>query len=62
MTPFAQVKAQIRTQLESEKKNTAVNTWVADVEKQYKDKVQYATGFEPPDTSTTTGQTTTTGG
>jgi parvulin-like peptidyl-prolyl isomerase len=63
VTPFAQVKAQIRTQLESEKKNGAVNTWVADVEKQYKDKVQYATGFEPPDTSTTsTGQTTTTGG
>jgi parvulin-like peptidyl-prolyl isomerase len=63
VTPFAQVKAQIRTQLESEKKNSAVNAWVADIEKAYKDKVQYATGFEPPDTSaTTTGQTTTTGG
>jgi len=62
VTPFAQVKDQIRTQLESETKNTAVNKWVSDVEKEYKDKVQYAAGFEPPDTSTTTGETTTTSG
>lgn len=61
VTPFAQVKDQIQTQLESETKNTAVNKWVADVEKEYKDKVQYAAGFEPPDTSTTTGETTTSG-
>ena len=61
VTPFAQVKDQIRTQLESETKNTAVTKWVADVEKEYKDKVQYAAGFEPPDTSTTTGETTTSG-
>ena len=61
VTPFAQVKDQIRTQLESETKNTAVNKWVSDVEKEYKDKVQYAAGFEPPDTSTTTGETTTSG-
>ncbi len=61
VTPFAQVEDQIRTQLESEKKNAAVNTWVSDVEKQYKSKVQYAAGFEPPDTSTTTGETTTSG-
>ena len=62
MTPFAQVESQIRTQLESKKKNDAVTKWVADVEKQYKDKVQYAAGFEPPDTSTTTGETTTSSG
>jgi len=61
VTPFAQVKDQIRTQLESESKNTAVNKWVADVEKEYKGKVQYAAGFAPPDTSTTTGETTTSG-
>jgi parvulin-like peptidyl-prolyl isomerase len=61
VTPFDQVKDQIRTQLESEKKNTAVNKWVADVEKEYKGKVQYAAGFAPPDTSTTTGETTTSG-
>ena len=62
VTPFAQVKAQIKTQLDSESKNTAVNEWVAGVEKEYKDKVQYAAGFEPPDTSTTTDQTTSTSG
>ena len=62
VTPFAQVKSQIKTQLESESKNTAVNKWVADVQKEYKDKVQYAAGFEPPDTSTTTDQATTTSG
>ncbi len=61
VTPFAQVEDQIRTQLESDRKNAAVNTWVSDVEKQYKSKVQYAAGFEPPDTSTTTGETTTSG-
>jgi parvulin-like peptidyl-prolyl isomerase len=61
VTPFAQVKDQIKTQLESETKNTAVNKWVADVEKEYKDKVQYAAGFEPPDTSATTGESTTSG-
>lgn len=61
VTPFAQVEGQIRTQLDSEKKNEAVNKWVADVEKEYKDKVQYATGFAPPDTSSTTGESTTSG-
>ena len=61
VTPFSQVKSQIRSQLESERKNSAVNDWVANVEKSYKDKVQYAAGFEPPDTSTT-DQTTTTSG
>jgi parvulin-like peptidyl-prolyl isomerase len=61
VTPLAQVKAQIKTQLESERKNNAVNDWVADVQKEYKDKVQYAAGFEPPDTSTTQ-ETTSSGG
>jgi hypothetical protein len=56
------VQDQIRTQLVSQKKNDAVNDWVANVEKEYKGKVQYAVGFEPPDTSTTTGETTTSGG
>jgi parvulin-like peptidyl-prolyl isomerase len=57
VTPLAQVKAQIKTQLESEKKNTTVDGWVADVQKEYKDKVTYAAGFEPPDTSTTGDET-----
>ena len=62
VTPLSQVQDQIRTQLVSQKKNDAVNDWVANVEKEYKGKVQYAVGFEPPDTSTTTGETTTSGG
>ena len=61
MTPFAQVKDQIRTQLLSENKNKAVNDWVAETQKKYEDKVTYAAGFEPPDT-TTTGEETTSGG
>ena len=61
VTPFAQVKSQIKTQLESERKNSAVNDWVADVEKEYEGKVQYAAGFEPPDTSTTEETTSTDG-
>jgi foldase protein PrsA len=60
VTPFAQVKQQIRTQLVSERKNTAVNDWVAETQKKYKDKVTYAAGFEPPDTSDT-GEETATG-
>jgi parvulin-like peptidyl-prolyl isomerase len=59
VTPFDQVKAQIRTQLTSERKNTAVNEWVSETEKKFKDKVTYAAGFTPPDTSTTEDQTTT---
>jgi parvulin-like peptidyl-prolyl isomerase len=53
VTPFTQVKSQIKSRLESERKNSAVNDWVSDVAKEYEGKVQYAAGFEPPDTSTT---------
>jgi parvulin-like peptidyl-prolyl isomerase len=60
VTPFAQVKDQIRTQLLSENKNKAVNDWVTETQKKYEDKVTYAAGFEPPDT-TTTGEETTSG-
>ena len=52
VTPFAQVKAQIRSQLEGERKNTAVNEWVTATQKAYEDKITYAAGFEPPETST----------
>ena len=45
MTPLSQVQDQIRTQLVSQKKNDAVNDWVANVEKEYKGKVQYAVGL-----------------
>ena len=59
VTPFAEVKAQIRTQLAEERKNKAVSAWATEIEKKYKDKVTYAAGFQPPDTSTTEEETTT---
>jgi parvulin-like peptidyl-prolyl isomerase len=59
VTPFAQVKNQIRQTLLQQQKSSAVSAWVAKVEKEYKDKVMYAAGYEPPDTtSTDTGTTT----
>ncbi len=58
-TAFTEVRAQIKSQLLQQKKGNAVSAWVAKVEKEYKGKVSYATGYEPPDTSTTdTGSTT----
>ncbi len=59
VTPFAEVKAQIRTQIAEERKNKAASDWATGVEKKYKDKVTYAAGFQPPDTSTTEEETTT---
>ena len=35
VTPFAEVKAQIRTQLLEERKSKAVNDWAADIQKEY---------------------------
>ncbi len=61
VTPFAQVKDQIRSTLLQQERSDAVSKWASKVEKEYKDKVLYATGYEPPDTSTDTG-TTATGG
>ena len=59
VTPFTDVRKQIKSQLVQQKKNDAVSAWVSKVEKDYKDKVQYAAGYEPPDTTATdTGATT----
>jgi parvulin-like peptidyl-prolyl isomerase len=60
VTPFTEVQSQIKSQLLQQKKSDAVSVWVAKVEKEYKDKVQYAAGYEPPDTTAT--DTGTTGG
>ena len=60
VTPFTEVRTQIKSQLLQQKKSDAVSAWVAKVEKEYKGKVSYATGYEPPDTTTT--DTGTTGG
>ena len=61
VTPFAEVKGQIRTQLLEERKNKAVNDWASDIQKEYEDKVTYAAGFEPPATTTGDETETTTG-
>jgi len=45
------LREQIRSQLLTQKRNEAMNTWVKDLEKRYEDKIDYATGFAPPSTS-----------
>jgi parvulin-like peptidyl-prolyl isomerase len=60
VTPFTQVRDQIKSQLLQQKKGDAVSEWVSGVEKQYKGKVTYAAGYDPPDT-TSTGTGTTSG-
>jgi parvulin-like peptidyl-prolyl isomerase len=62
VTPFAQVKDQIRTQLVEQRKSAAVNDWAKDIEDEYEGKVTYAAGFEPPDTTTGDQEETTAGG
>jgi parvulin-like peptidyl-prolyl isomerase len=59
VTPFTEVRAQIKSQLLQQKKGDAVSQWVAKVEKEYKGKVSYATGYEPPETTATDTGTTT---
>jgi foldase protein PrsA len=53
-TPLASAEAQIKSQLLEEKKNKAVQDWTADLEKSYKDKITYSTGFAPPAVATDT--------
>ncbi|MGH3008777.1 MAG: peptidylprolyl isomerase [Gaiellaceae bacterium] len=51
--PFKQVQSQIEQQLVSQKQQTAWSAWLANLQKQYQDKVEYQTGYAPPPTSTT---------
>ncbi len=53
-TPLAAADAQIRAQLAQSKKDTAVQEWSKDLEKRYKDKVTYTTGYAPPAAATDT--------
>lgn len=62
VTPFPQVKDQIKSQLVEERKSSAVSEWASGVEKEYDGKVTYAAGFEPPATTTGDAETTTTDG
>jgi parvulin-like peptidyl-prolyl isomerase len=57
VTPFAQVKESIRQQLLQQKRNTALEAWLATLKAEYAKKISYAAGLAPP--STTTAPTTT---
>jgi foldase protein PrsA len=59
VTPLDAVRDSIKQQLEQQKKNEAMQQWVRDLEKKYKDEIVYAAGFEPPKTDTGTGTTET---
>jgi parvulin-like peptidyl-prolyl isomerase len=60
VTPLAKVSGEIESQLLDQKKQEILTEWAAKVQKDYDGKVQYAAGFEPPDTeapeTTTTAQ------
>ena len=59
ITPFSQVKLQIKGQLEQTKKQDKMRKWVDDVKKEFSKKIHYAAGFAPATTGTTTSATTT---
>jgi parvulin-like peptidyl-prolyl isomerase len=59
-TPLKDVKASIKSQLENTKKQDAMNKWVADVKKQFSDKVSYQAGYKPTATTTSSTATATT--
>jgi foldase protein PrsA len=52
------LKDQIRQQLLTTQRNEAMTKWVDDLKKEYKDKVEYATGFAPAAAAQDTGATT----
>src|SRR3954447_18539816 len=52
-TPEKQVSDSIKQQLVQTKKNEQMTNWVNGLEKDFKGKVKYATGYTPPSTSTT---------
>ncbi|HET7744237.1 MAG TPA: peptidylprolyl isomerase [Gaiellaceae bacterium] len=58
-TPFSRVKASIRATLLQNQRNQVMSQWVSDLTARYKSKVKYATGFEPPNLSTTDTTTAT---
>jgi foldase protein PrsA len=58
-TPLKSVRKSISDTLVGQKKSDAVTKWLEDLKQEYADKIEYASGFAPPDTSSTTGTTET---
>lgn len=59
--PLAEVSKDIRTTLLDTKRKSVLTAWVAKLNESYKNKVEYASGFAPPQTTTTTTSPFTTG-
>jgi parvulin-like peptidyl-prolyl isomerase len=53
-TPLSQLRAQIRTQLVSQKRSEALTDWVQETKDEYGSKTHYQVGFAPPTTATAT--------
>lgn len=58
-TPYEQVKATIHTTLLQEKRQSTLNEWIDDLNKDYESKISYATGFAPPEIPSTPTETET---
>ena len=56
-TPLAEVRDQIRATLKGQKQSEEVTKWLEALKKEYAGKVEYAKGFAPPATDTTTTST-----
>jgi foldase protein PrsA len=52
-TPLSQVKAAIKQQLLQQKKNDAMQKWLGGLDKEFKPKIHYASGYAPAATGTT---------
>lgn len=50
-TPLSAVKESIRQQLLQQKRSQVVTNWIDGLKKQYKGKIHYAKGYEPPATT-----------
>ena len=59
VTPLASVKQTIQQTLLQQKKQAAMNAWVAGVKKTYAKKVSYQAGYTPSSTTTSTNATST---
>ncbi len=53
-TSYDDVKAAVKASLLQQKRSETMTAWVQDLQKQYKNKVSYATGFAPPELPETT--------